>query len=89
MARRVQQMLEAGLIEEVACLRERGIEANPSAAAAIGYRETLAYLRGEMELSALAPAIVQNTNHLVKKQRTWLRRQIRQPDQLLQLGPAG
>ena len=82
-ARRVQQMIQAGLIEEVEELRARGIERNPSAASAIGYRETLAYVRGEIELPELAPAIVQNTNHLVKKQRTWFRTQIRRPDQCL------
>jgi tRNA dimethylallyltransferase len=82
-ARRVQQMIQAGLIEEVEGLRARGIERNPSAASAIGYRETLAYVRGEIELPELAPAIVQNTNHLVKKQRTWFRTQIRCPDQCL------
>ncbi|HBM85288.1 MAG TPA: tRNA (adenosine(37)-N6)-dimethylallyltransferase MiaA [Opitutae bacterium] len=80
-ARRVDQMMQSGLVEEVECLRELGIERNPSAASAIGYRETLAYLRGEIELKALVPAIVQNTNHLVKKQRTWFRTQIRRPDQ--------
>ena len=82
-ARRVDQMIQAGLIEEVECLRELGLENNPSAAAAIGYRETLSYLRGEIQRKALAPAIVQNTNHLVKKQGTWFRTQIRKPDELI------
>jgi tRNA dimethylallyltransferase len=81
--RRVDQMIQAGLIEEVECLRELGLENNPSAAAAIGYRETLSYLRGEIQRKALAPTIVQNTNHLVKKQGTWFRTQIRQPDELI------
>ena len=82
-SRRVEMMLQAGLIEEVECLRELGIESNPSAATAIGYRETLSYLKGDIQLKALAPAIIQNTNHLVKKQRTWFRTQIRRPDELL------
>jgi tRNA dimethylallyltransferase len=82
-ARRVDLMLQSGLIEEVECLRELGLEGNPSAASAIGYRETLSYLNGEISRKALAPAIVQNTNHLVKKQRTWFRTQIRKPDQLI------
>ena len=82
-SRRVEMMLQAGLIEEVECLRELGIESNPSAATAIGYREKLSYLKGDIQLKALAPAIIQNTNHLVKKQRTWFRTQIRRPDELL------
>ncbi len=81
--RRVDQMLQAGLVEEVECLRELGLEKNPSAVAAIGYRETLEYLKGAIQLKSLAPAIVQSTNHLVKKQGTWFRTQIRKPDQLI------
>lgn len=77
---RAQAMLANGLIEEVEGLREQGIERNPSAASAIGYRETLAYLRGDLERRKLEGAIIQNTMHLVKKQRTWFRSQIREPD---------
>ena len=79
-ALRAEQMLEQGLIEEVAALQSQGIERNPSAAAAIGYRETLAFLRGELEREQLLAQIIQNTNQLVKKQRTWFRTQIREPD---------
>jgi tRNA dimethylallyltransferase len=74
--RRVEAMINEGLIEEVRQLRRRGIEENPSAASAIGYRETLAFLRGELDDDALVPAIVQNTIHLAKKQRTWFRTQL-------------
>lgn len=80
-AQRVDQMIQKGLIEEVDRLRSLGIEQNPCAAAAIGYRETLSCLKGEIEREALAQEIVQNTNHLVKKQRTWFRTQIREPDE--------
>jgi len=81
---RAEQMLKVGLIEEVEALRVKGIEQNLSAASAIGYRETLAFLDGELGREALLPAIIQNTNHLVKKQRTWFRTQIREPDQRIQ-----
>ena len=80
-ALRAELMLRAGLIEEVEGLLVRGIEKSPSAASAIGYRETIAYLKGELEREALLPAIIQNTMHLVKKQRTWFRTQIREPDE--------
>lgn len=83
-ALRAEQMVEAGLIEEVAALRDAGIERNPSAAAAIGYRETLAHLRGELNREELLAAIIQNTLHLVKKQRTWFRTQIREPDERIE-----
>lgn len=75
--RRVEAMLEAGLVEEVERLRAEGIEANPSAAGAIGYRETLAFLENrEADRESLARAITANTIGLLKKQRTWFRKQI-------------
>jgi tRNA dimethylallyltransferase len=82
-AHRAEQMLEAGLVEEVEGLLQRGIKNNPSAASAIGYRETIAFLEGELKRADLLPAIVQNTLHLVKKQGTWFRTQIRQPDEVV------
>ncbi|MFP4068691.1 MAG: tRNA (adenosine(37)-N6)-dimethylallyltransferase MiaA [Opitutales bacterium] len=90
LARRVEaragRMLARGLVDEVRGLRGAGIERNPSAASAIGYRETLAYLRGELAEEALLPTIVRNTLRLVKKQRTWFRTQIRVPDERIELG---
>jgi tRNA dimethylallyltransferase len=76
-------MLQSGLIAEVEALIAQGIKANPSAATAIGYRETIAFLEGALKREELLPAIVQNTLHLVKKQGTWFRTQIRKPDELV------
>ncbi|WP_421781691.1 tRNA (adenosine(37)-N6)-dimethylallyltransferase MiaA [Kiloniella litopenaei] len=73
---RVDKMLEAGLVDEVKALKAAGFEANPSASQAIGYRETLAWLETEEPLDALAQAIAQNTNELLRKQRIWFRKQI-------------
>ena len=83
---RAEGMLAAGLIEEVRGLQAMGIEQNPSAASAIGYRETLAYLKGELGKEQLLETIIQNTMHLVKKQRTWFRSQIREADECIDLG---
>lgn len=82
-ARRAELMLEAGLITEVESLLVQGLKENPSARSAIGYRETIAFLEGELKRDELLPAIVQNTLHLVKKQGTWFRTQIRRPDKTL------
>lgn len=82
---RAEVMLSHGLIEEVQRLRAKGLEQNPSAASAIGYRETLSYLRGEFGRSELVGAIIKNTMQLVKKQRTWFRSQIREPDERIVL----
>lgn len=84
-SQRAEQMVRAGLVEEVERLIEQGIRNNPSAASAIGYRETIAHLEGQLKREELIPAMVQNTLHLVKKQRTWFRTQLRVPDVLVQL----
>ncbi|MBE2214880.1 MAG: tRNA (adenosine(37)-N6)-dimethylallyltransferase MiaA [Opitutaceae bacterium] len=73
---RVRAMLEAGLIEEVRTLRGWGLERNPSAASAIGYRETLAWLDAGGDVAVLEAAITRNTWQLVRKQRTWFRTQL-------------
>ena len=82
-ARRAELMIQDGLIEEVEALLKEGIRANPSAASAIGYRETIAYLDGLLKREDLLPAIVQDTQRLVKKQRTWFHTQIRPPDEVV------
>ncbi|MCC5808062.1 MAG: tRNA (adenosine(37)-N6)-dimethylallyltransferase MiaA [Opitutales bacterium] len=73
---RARAMLAEGLVEEVARLRGEGIEGNPSASKAIGYRETLRCLNGEYAEDELLAAITRNTRRLVRKQRTWFRTQI-------------
>lgn len=75
-ATRAQKMIEDGLIQEVESLRECGIFENPSAARAIGYRETLAWLEDPTDLETLTNQIIQNTCKLLRKQRIWFRHQI-------------
>jgi tRNA dimethylallyltransferase len=75
-AARVAAMLRAGLVEEVRGLRAAGLEKNPSAANAIGYREAVAMLDGRLKAGDLEAEIVKNTRRLVKKQRTWFRTQL-------------
>lgn len=75
-ASRVGLMLRDGLVREVEALRAGGLEQNPSAAKAIGYREVIAMLEGRLAEAALADEIVKNTRALVKKQRTWFRTQL-------------
>ena len=75
-AARVETMLRAGLIEEVQRLIPAGLQQTPSAAKAIGYRETIEFLKGKVPRAALAEEIARNTRALVKKQRTWFRTQL-------------
>lgn len=75
--RRTALMIEQGLIDEVKRLRDEGLELNPSAAAAIGYREVLDWLDcGDGDKLALAEAIAANTKRLAKKQLSFFRNQL-------------
>ena len=80
LARRIEQrvaaMMREGLVEEVRRLRGEGLDANPSAARASGYREVIAMLDGLLPSAELAASIGKNTTALVKKQRTWFRTQL-------------
>jgi tRNA dimethylallyltransferase len=75
-AQRVAAMLAAGLVEEVRGLLAQGLAQNPSAAGAIGYRETVDFIAGRLPQAELAGAIARNTRALVKKQRTWFKTQL-------------
>ena len=73
---RVRAMLAGGLVEEVRRLLEAGLKQNPSAARAIGYRESIAFLEGRVQAEDLAALIARNTRALVRKQLTWFRTQL-------------
>jgi len=75
-AQRVRTMLQAGLVNEVRGLLALGLQQNPSAARAIGYRETVDFIEGRLEETGLAAVIAKNTRALVKKQRTWFKTQL-------------
>ena len=82
---RAESMLESGLIEEVKALLKNGIEEIANAANAIGYRESIAFLKGEIKEEELLPLIIKNTNGLVKKQKTWFRTQLPDPHERIDL----
>ena len=71
--RRVDVMLEQGLLREVRTLLEKGL-LEGTAAQAIGYKELLAHFRGEMTLEAAADLIRQKSRNYAKRQLTWFRR---------------
>jgi tRNA dimethylallyltransferase len=75
-AARVDAMLGGGLVDEVRRLLGAGLRSNPSAARAIGYRETVDVLEGRAPAGGLAAAIARDTRALVRKQRTWFRTQL-------------
>jgi tRNA dimethylallyltransferase len=72
---RTRQMLEQGLIEEVQGLLSRGTDPLARPLRAIGYRQALSVLRGEMTLEDAERAIVTATLRFAKRQMTWFRHQ--------------
>lgn len=72
--RRVDQMLEAGLVEEVRALLASGVPRDATCLQAIGYKELTAYLDGRESLEQAREAIVRGTRRYAKRQRTWFRR---------------
>ncbi len=72
--RRVEMMLEAGLLEEIRSLLESGIPENCTAMQAIGYKEFLPVLRGERGLCDAAAEVCQSSRRYAKRQLTWFRR---------------
>jgi len=71
---RVKRMIDAGLKDEVASLLAEPAGLSHQAAAAVGYAEMIAHLRGEMDADRAVERMKINTRHLAKKQRTWHRR---------------
>lgn len=70
--RRVDIMLENGLLDEARAFYERGF--SDTAAAAIGYKELLPYLKGELDLSVCVSNLKRATRRYAKRQLTWFRR---------------
>lgn len=72
---RVDEMFAMGLEEEARTLLAKGYLApETTAGGAIGYKELLGYLNGEMTKEEAADAIKTATRHYAKRQLTWLRR---------------
>lgn len=69
--RRVLQMIDEGLVEEV-----RGLEKyrNLPALQTVGYKEIFGYLDGNYSLDEAIRLIQRNTRHYAKKQLTWWKR---------------
>ena len=72
---RVDEMVRNGLVDEVRGLLDRGIEPRPEGGAmqAIGYKEIVSALRGEMTLEKAVDLIKQGSRRYAKRQWTWFR----------------
>jgi tRNA dimethylallyltransferase len=74
---RTRAMIEGGLVDEVKAVLAAGYPADLRPLRAIGYRQALAVLQGDMSLAEAEPAIVTETMRLAKRQMTWFRHQAR------------
>ena len=73
--RRVDIMMEKGLLGEVSSLRDAGIPRDSTAMQGIGYKQLYGYLEGEYSLDEAVRLIKRDTRHFAKRQLTWFRRE--------------
>ena len=73
--RRVDQMLEEGLVKEVEELKREGCHRGMVSMQGLGYKEILAYLEGEYPLEEAVRILKRDTRHFAKRQLTWFRRE--------------
>ena len=72
--KRVDIMLEMGLMEEIRSLLDSGIPEKCTAMQAIGYKEFVNALEGREPLSQAAEEVKKSSRHYAKRQLTWFRR---------------
>ncbi len=73
--RRVDKMIELGLVDEVKSLMDSGLDSTYNSMQGIGYKEIIEYLDGKCTLDEAINNIKKNTRHFAKRQLTWFRRE--------------
>ena len=72
---RIEQMFESGFINEVKALRDQYPHWSKTALQAIGYKEVLMHLNGEISLEEAKRLMKLRTRHLAKRQITWFKKE--------------
>ena len=75
-ARRADEMVRRGLIEEVAAVLAEGHGPHAPGLDGIGIREAVEYLHGQRTRESVAEAIATGTRQYAKRQQTWFRHQL-------------
>lgn len=70
---RVDEMFKQGFVEEVRCLREKGVTEEMPSQKAIGYREVHSFLEGRITEEEMLRLVKRNTRRYAKRQLTWFR----------------
>lgn len=73
--RRVDRMMQQGLLEEVAALRAAGCTRGMVSMQGLGYKELLDYLDNRCSLEEAVYTLKRDTRHFAKRQLTWFRRE--------------
>jgi tRNA dimethylallyltransferase len=71
--RRFDEMLAAGLLDEVRRLMARGLDADLPSMRSVGYRQAWRHLSGETPFAQFRAEAIAATRQLAKRQITWLR----------------
>ena len=71
--KRIDAMIESGWIDEVQQLLQDGVLPEAQAMKAIGYKELVLYLDGQLSLEAASELIKKRTRHFAKRQMTWFK----------------
>ena len=74
---RVQQMWDAGLVEEVRHLADHGLRQGVTASRGLGYRQVLQFLDGEVTEAAARELTVIGTRKFARRQDSWFRKDTR------------
>ena len=73
--KRVDIMMDAGLIDEIKALKKRGCTRDMVSMQGIGYKEMLKYLDGDYTLEEAVEKVKQESRRFAKRQLTWFRRE--------------
>jgi tRNA dimethylallyltransferase len=74
--KRVEQMVEKGLVNEVeSLLKKKGFNGNEKGFKAIGYKEVVAFLKNKIDKKEMLRLIKRKTRHFAKRQLIWYRKE--------------
>lgn len=71
---RVNRMFERGIVEETQTLLAKGVQPDSPPFRALGYRQVMKHLKGELSLEEAIDLIKRETRHYAKRQMTWFRK---------------
>lgn len=73
--RRIDIMLEAGLLDEVKLLVSEGYSRELVSMQGLGYKEIIDYIQGRCTLDEAVYTLKRDTRHFAKRQITWFKRE--------------